>query len=169
MSETKGAPRARSVDDAQLWHQIVIAVPDLCFGKTLARFTEQLLGDPALNVRQVVVASIEGAGDPDRGVTQLRCGRISIPELLSRLLYSEQLDWGNLFFFDDVNDSAVERICGEFSLSQAIAISSIAIRIVDDSEIHVFTRNDRVQRSLTDRFANTRARTGPLGSLEFPN
>ena len=159
MTGNKG-PGVAKCGEMPVWRQFIIPAPRLCGGKSLARFIEQLVSEAAPELRDVVVASVEGAGDPVRGVTQLGCGKIPIPELLSRLSHSEQLDWGDFFFFEEVGDAVVSRICDDLSISEAVETSSLTIRIIDDSQIHIFARRHDIPRFLTGRFAVANERTG---------
>lgn len=150
------------------WHQVVIRKPELTNGNVLSVLLDKLLARSVPTANWAVVSGIEGAGDPTRGITRMGCAKIGKQDLLTRLRYSEQLDWANFFFFADIGDHAVNEICSELSIPDAIAVSLLSVRVVDDSEVHVFTTDARLRAHLTESYAESYSRTGPLSTLDYP-
>lgn len=154
--------------DWREWNQVVIGEPALAYGRNLGGLLEDLLRLTP-EAKLVVLASIDGAGDPERGIARLGCARITIESLLTRLHFTEQLDWANLYFFSEVSDETTRHICdGDLSIADAIARSWLTVRVVDDSELHVFTTSTEVVTTLTERFIKSRAIRAPLDRLDYP-
>ena len=159
---------ADPVGSRAVWTQIIIDAPELVAGDALSVFIDDVLMFDSPAAQYAVTNDVEGAGDPVRGLTQLRCAMLRRDELLARLRATVQLDWATIHFFASVTHEMFRSICDELSVAEAIALSLVTIGVVDDSEVHVFTRNSALADRLGDRHRIDRVRTGPLTDLEYP-
>jgi hypothetical protein len=150
------------------WHFVRINDPKLTYGRTLGVFIDGIITFGVSEISSVVIASVEGGGDPQRGITPLGCVRLSKVEFLKRLTSTEQLDWADFYFFKDVTDETVRSICGGSSIVDAIAASVFAVRVIDDSSLDLFTTSIGLSLWLTDRYPDAETQFGPLATMPFP-
>ena len=156
-------------NDFRVWNQTIIDAPELTGGAALAAFLYRLLRLGGRPARYVVLAGVDGAGDSVRGITHVGCTRLPVSDLLTRLRYTKQLDWANFYFFSRVDDKVVEAICAVFSVAEAIATTTISVRVIDDSEVHVFSPDNTLATQLEKLVGKCETRVGRLRALEYPS
>jgi hypothetical protein len=149
------------------WHRVTLNNPELTYGKRLSRFLADDLGD-ALRGTSVLLYEVEGAGDPSRGVTQLGCMGMSLVELSERLKHTDQLDWATFCFMQDADEQALQELCRRASISEVVSKSALTVRVIDDSCLDVFTRDDQLRRRLNERYPSSRTESSPLDEMVFP-
>lgn len=151
-----------------IWHRVSINIPELTHGQELMVFLSEILPSEALG-GTVVVADVEGGGDPERGITQLNCTSMSVQELLKRLCFTLQIDWANLYFLTAPDPELERRICEGLSISDAISTSTVSVRVIDDSWLDVFTPDRNIAADLLKRHPLSRLESSMLSEMVYPD
>jgi hypothetical protein len=150
-----------------IWHRIAIDSPELTRGEKLKDFLLDNLPGKALGTA-VIVAGVEGGGDPELGITQLGCVMMTNKELQGRLGSTSQIDWANFYFLAIPDEGLKCRVCGGLSISDAISESSLSIRVIDDSSLEVFTPDHSLIADLKSRYPFAHVESSLLSEMDFP-
>ena len=152
---------------ANIWHRIKFENPYLTHGAQLSDFLEKNLSD-AIRGCMVVVAAIEGSGDPVRGLTLLDCALITIAELHARLLATEQIDWGDFYFVKESGEALRQKLREKATIQNAISESHLALRVIDDSSIEVFTTDHNLISTLSALHLSAQIESASLAEMDYP-
>jgi len=151
------------------WHQITVPQPALCYGRPLRDFLATVLTAALSEITTVVVNRVDGAGDSDRGLHRLDCARLATEEFFFRLGFTEQMDWGDFYFFRETDDAAVLRICGGCPVAEAIGVSALTIRIIDDAELNIFTTDADLVAHVRTLSPGSHAIAVQLSEIVYPS
>lgn len=139
------------------WLQLLVEEPDLLLGGNFAKISNSLHVD--LELPYVLVQDVEGIGHIDRLCPVDSVCVYSVIELSERLIDVQQLVWGNFFFFE--SRSAAHSV-ENANLRSRVEVSGITVRAIDNTDLDIYTRSERVLPVLT-RFTNhIRVRHGQL-------
>lgn len=152
----------------KLWHQVSVVGQQYVGGKGLSLLLQDVLSVGAPSAKLAVLSGVDGAGDPFRGITRLGCVELNLDSLFERLQYVTQLDWANFCFFESVSKKLLRDLCRTLSIEEGIAVSLLSARVIDDSEVHIFTISDELQEYIQSRYTGSRTKTASIDALDFP-
>lgn len=153
---------------AETWWQVTIADPELSLGAALADLLAEVLQVAGLATSAVFLAEIEGAGDPERGITQLDADWVAAQELLERLRFTVQLDWATLCFHRERHESAGHCDGSQASIASCVSCSVMAVRVIDDSWVELFTRDAALAAAVSKMRSSATLTSSPLEDMSFP-
>lgn len=152
---------------ANIWHRIKFENPCLTHGAQLSDFLEKNLSD-AIRGCMVVVAAIEGSGDPVTGLTRLDCAPITTAELHARLLATDQINWGDFYFVKESGEALQQKLREKATTQNAISESHLALRVIDDSSIEVFTTDRNLILTVLARHPSAQIESATLAEMDYP-
>jgi hypothetical protein len=151
----------------RIWHRIMMDNPELTRGPGLSDFLEDVLPVEE-KARAVVVAGVEGGGDPLLGITQLGCVLMATGELQVRLRATSQIDWANFYFISNLDENLRRRICDDLSIIDAVTESNLSVRVIDDSSLEIFSPNYDLVAHVLARYPSAKIQSSLLIEMDFP-
>jgi hypothetical protein len=141
------------------WHEIIVPDPDALSGGSVRRFLDSIVG-PA-NIRWVQIDDLVGAvfGLRDQARTTLPVGRF-----LDLVADATQYDWAFFFLHEDEPKAwpldATHRAM--------IADAKATVRLFDDSDFFIYTRDDALAEHLRRGHSSATYRRCAFEELSIP-
>jgi hypothetical protein len=143
-----------------VWYEVVVPDPSSLSGNFVGSFL--LFVSDYLGANKIVLDDLTGAG-VRKLLESYTHTVVEIREIIELINEAVQFDWCNFLLFDNCGFIPEENQ----EYPEFIAKTVLTVRAIDDTELHVYTRSNRLVAEIKAKYEKVEVTEGELESFHY--